>query len=307
MRIGITGAGGFIGSRIMNLLLEKNHEVVGIDAYTGKFESIRGNKIIKSNIEDFKRLEILFKNCDAIIHLAAVSGLMTCDEKPDLAYTVNMVGTQNVGWVCKKHKIPLIFPVSMAIFGNPQSFPVKENDPKRTINFYGLTKLIGLKNIQLLSENNFPAHIFIKSNVYGEHEVEGFKMMKKTVINAFIDKAKNNEVLTVNKPGTQARDFIHVKDVADAYLCSLRKIINDEPITKLYNIASGQTLSILDIANIVKNIAIKKGYKTDIQLIENPRMGEVTVENFAIDTTKAKEELKFQAKINIEDTVVEMI
>lgn len=304
MKIGVTGAAGYIGSRLMKIAIESGHEVIGIDNfYLGQIKEIDGNKIINANIEELEKIEPILKDCDVILHLAAISGVEDCKNKPNLAYNTNIVGTQNITWICKKHEIPLVFVSSMAIFGDLDSFPIKESDNKDPLNLYGLTKLIGMENVRLFSKDNFPSYIFILSNVYGNHWIEENKITKNTVINLFLEKAKDNKTLPVYKPGTHARNFIHVKEVARTFLKSVKKLVEDKKKARVFNLASDKSYSIIEIAEIIKKTASKFNYKTKVKLVENPRNNETLVKDFSVDISKIKKHLNFNTKITVNSAI----
>lgn len=309
--VAVTGAAGYIGSRILYNLLEDGHNVFPIDNFYSsqiQKEDVDIN-IHDIDIRDRKSLREILKKVDAVFHLAAVSGVEECSEKNELAFDVNVIGTQNVAWICREYNIPLVFPCSMAIIGEPEEFPIDQSHPRNPVNHYGLTKLMNEEDIKRLAEGEFPSHIYIKSNLYGNHTFEDNLIDKKTVINIFVDKAINKEPLTVHKPGTQARDFIHVKDVARAYTLSLKNLLDTEGSGSFtFPIASGEDRSILDIAQIVKKVVEQeRGYTLDIKLVENPRGEEAAGEDFTVDTKKAKKIIGFETKHTIESTVRDMV
>jgi len=86
---------------------------------------------------------------------------------------VNVTGTNNVAWFCKKTGAALAFPFSMAVLGDPQSFPITADQARDPLNWYGRTKWIGERSIEAFADGAFPAHLFLKSNLYGEHVVDG--------------------------------------------------------------------------------------------------------------------------------------
>ncbi len=302
MKILITGAGGYIGSRVCYELM-KDHEIIPIDNfYSSQIESINGNKILNIDIRDRKAMEKLMP-FECVVHLAAISGVQDCEKNPDLAYEVNVLGTLNIAYLSRKYKIPLIFASSMAIFGDLQYFPVDEKHPRNPINFYGFTKYLGMENIKLLSKNNFPAYIFIMSNVYGNHILNGKKITKNTVINKFIESVKKNREMTVYKPGTQARNFIHVKDVALAYKLAVSKIFSEKGY-KEFCMAGNESFSVLRISEMIKKYAKKYGYNSKIKFIENPRK-ETLVKDFSVDISRIKE-IGFEPDYGIEKGIEEM-
>ncbi len=308
--VGITGAGGYIGSRVGCNLLDDDHDITAIDNnYSSQVKEISGVDIIGVDIRNRDELRDIFSDVDIVMHLAAMSGVEDCDENPEMSFDVNVGGTQNVAWICKEKEIPLVFPCSMAVIGDPVEFPITSGHPRNPLNMYGLTKAMSEEDIEWMSRDTYPAHIYLKSNLYGNHILDGNKISKSTVINIFVDLALNKEPITVHKPGTQARDFIHVKDVARAYVKSLDILMDQEDnSTNTFTLASGECESILGIANIVKDIVQEElGYSPEIEMIDNPRVGEAEMDDFRVDTSRARELIDFEVEHCIESTVREMV
>ncbi len=302
MKIVVTGAGGYVGAGLSAKLMERGHEVIMLDNFfNSQVSSIHGEEIIWADIRDRMEIERLIKGSDVVIHLAAISGVVDCEKYPDKAYEVNVTGTANIAWLCRKYNIDLIFPSSMAVIGDPKQIPIKANHPRDPLNIYGFTKVVGEKIVEIFSKGSFDALVFVKSNLYGEYLVDGKKISKRTVINIFVDKARNGENLTVHKPGTQARDFIHVLDVIDAYIFAVEKMPDGFNIVTL---ASGECLSVIDIAEMVKeNSPIDIG----IEFIENPRKSETHTSNFEVDTEEIERLIGFRARRKVVDEIKSLL
>ncbi|WP_338729898.1 NAD(P)-dependent oxidoreductase [Haladaptatus sp. DJG-WS-42] len=309
-RVAITGAAGYIGSRVIAKLQEEHPdwELVAFDNfYLGQVRSVGDVDISHLDIRQRDRLEETLEGADVVIHLAAVSGVKDCDQHADLAYEVNVQGTNNVAWFCKKTGAALVFPFSMAVLGDPQEFPITVDQPRAPLNWYGRTKLLGERAIETMAEGAFPAHLFMISNVYGKHELEGKTISKNTVINFFVNRALAGEELTVYKPGTQARNYVHVKDVANAYVRSAERLVDrldaDETGVEKYEIASDEDPSVMDVAELVqRHAAALLGTDLDITLLDNPR-SETLVDSFAVDTSGAHERLGWEVRHSIEESV----
>jgi len=308
--IGITGAGGYIGSRVTKNLLDAGHDVVPVDNfYAAQVEEIDGREILDGDVRDASMLDERFDDVDALFHLAALTGVQECDENENEAFEVNVRGTENVARFCRNNDVPLVFPCSMAIVGEPVDLPITSEHPRDPVNAYGLTKEMSEDDIHSLARRSFPAHVLMKSNLYGHHAIDGRSIGKRTVINVFVEKALDDEPLTVHEPGTQARDFVHVKDVARVYERSLDALMDDpdDGATTL-PVASGEDMSVLDLANLIQRVTREeRGYEPAVEMIENPRGEEAAGSDFSVDTSEAREAIGFEADHSVEETVRNLI
>ncbi|OYR68911.1 oxidoreductase [Halorubrum ezzemoulense] len=309
--IAVTGAAGYIGSRVIVEFQEAypEWELIAIDnQYRGQVDSIGDVDIEHVDVRNRDRLEDALAGADVVCHLAAISGVDDCDKNPDLAYEVNVTGTNNVAWFCRKTGAALAFPFSMAVLGDPEEFPITADQPRDPLNWYGRTKLLGERSIESFADGAFPAHLFLKSNLYGEHGVDGTEVGKPTVINFFVNGALAGETLTVYEPGTQARNFVHVKDVARAYVRSAERLIEQlergETGTETYEIASDEDMSVMEVAEIVREAALEEhGIEVDVQLVENPRSAETMVEKFGVDISAASNVLEWEIQERVDTSV----
>jgi UDP-glucose 4-epimerase len=313
--IAVTGAAGYIGSRVVVEFQEAypDWELIAIDnQYRGQVDSVGDTDIEHVDIRNRDRLEDALEGADVVCHLAAISGVDDCDENPDLAYEVNVTGTNNVAWFCRKTGAALAFPFSMAVLGDPEEFPITADQPRDPLNWYGRTKLLGERAIETFADGAFPAHLFLKSNLYGEHVVDGTEVGKPTVINFFVNRALAGETLTVYEPGTQARNFVHVKDVARAYVRSAERLVKQldrgETGTETYEIASKEDMGVMEVAEIVRRTASEeRGIDVDVELVENPRDGETMVEEFGVDISDLRERTGWVPKKSIDESVYELL
>ncbi|EMA28829.1 NAD-dependent epimerase/dehydratase family protein [Haloarcula japonica] len=310
--IAVTGGAGYIGSRVIYELQQAHPdwEITAIDNfYLGTVRSVGDVDIEHVDIRNRDRLEAALDGADVVMHLAAVSGVDDCEEKQDLAYEVNVQGTDNVAWFCRKTGAALIFPFSMAVIGDPQEFPITVDHLRDPLNWYGRTKLLNERAIETYADGAFPAHQFMISNLYGSHELDGQTVSKGTVINFFVNRALAGETLTVYEPGTQSRNFIHVKDVARAYVDSCERLLEQldrgETGVEKYEIASDEDPSVHTVANLVKDIAADVAdIDADVELVENPRGDDETlVDSFPVDTERTTDTLGWTSDHDVESAI----
>lgn len=309
MSVGITGAAGYIGSCVAARLLDTGHDVVPVDNFQNpQVEAIDGQPIIEVDVRDRAAVRRVFSDVEAVMHLAAVSGVPDCQQHPESAFDVNVVGTENVAWVCREREVPLLFAGSMAIIGDPVEFPISAEHPRNPVNLYGRTKQMSEDDVHSLAEGSFPAYVLMKSNIYGHRKVNGVTVGKETVVNKFVQQAKEGGPLTVYTPGTQSRDFIHLQDVARGYELALASIRDHGGFAETMTLGSGECVSVQTLAEIVQRIATETiSLAPEIAVVENPREFESITEDFTVETEKARTEIGFEAERTLEESVREML
>jgi UDP-glucose 4-epimerase len=304
-KVGITGAAGYIGSRVCSEL-KNHHDIVPIDNFhTGKIRHIDGIRIIEADIRDKKSMERLL-DVDCIAHLAAIPGVEPCNKNRELVYDVNVNGTRTIAEICQEQSIPVIFASTFGVIGDPQYFPIDEHHPVRPMHWYVETKFQGEKIISQLSRDHFPSYLLRKSNVYGTHTIDYTTIAKPTVINRFVEAVVIGQPLIIYNPGTQARNFLHVKDAAHAYSLALSHIVKAPQEPEIFCIASAESVSIKGLTDIVISVAEEFDLSPSIEVQKNPRK-ETLVEDFSITTQKAHDCLGYSPHYTIEQAVREMI
>lgn len=304
-KIGVTGALGYLGSRVCLELKERGFEVVPVDDFSNnKVDNLPELEIIDADVSSLERIKEVFSGVDAIVHLAASSSLEACTERPEEAFKNNVIAASNIAWFCRQNEIPLSFASSVAVFGAPDKLPITEQTPKNPQNFYGETKLMGEEDIQRLSRESFRSHIFNIANICGSHEVGGERVARSNVVELFLQEAIEGEDMTVYRPGTQSRDFISVNDVARAFVFSVKNLLSsEEEGAERYILASGRSTGIFSLAEKISEIARERGIESDATLVENPRESEVVAEEFEIDPKKIKRELGFSPEESLEEII----
>ena len=293
----ITGGAGFIGSNLTDHLVKAGHKVVILDNFvSGKRSNLSHHKnqnvkIIKIDISKDNNLERYFKNIDYVFHLAGLAEIIPSIKNPKKYFVNNVLGTLNVIEAAKKTKIKkLIYAASSSCYGTPKSFPTSEKSKIDLKHPYAVTKYMGEELVlKYASIFNMPNISFRFFNVYGPRlNLSG---QYSAVMGNFLSQKKNNKPLTVVGDGKQTRDFIHVDDLANAFL----KTIKSKSVNKIYNLGSGKKTSINTIAKIFGG---KKKYIAK-------RPGEP--KSSLADISKIKKDINWKPSINIEDGIKKLL
>jgi nucleoside-diphosphate-sugar epimerase len=256
MKYVVVGGAGFIGSNIVDKLVEQNHEVVIIDNLsTGKMENINPKATLcKVNIDDTdtETIECLvncMKGTDTVFLLAAKARVQPSIENPVEYETNNTIGTLNVLKCASDAGVRrVVYSASSSAYGNTEKLPSVESDPVNPLSPYGAQKYYGEVMCKMFSEVYGLETVSLRYfNIYGERQnVGGAYAM---VIGIFVDQLLNGKPMTIRGDGEQRRDFTYVGDVVNANILASQseKVGNGEVI----NIGNGDNRSINEIADMI--------------------------------------------------------
>ena len=298
MRVLVTGGAGFIGSHLVDRLVNTGHDVIVLDNFsTGKRENIldsqrRQNfRLLKEDIRKIRgSLARKVGRVDGICHLAAVTSVQQSVRDPVFTTDVNVVGTLNVLDVAKMVKAQrVVFASSAAVYGIPQMFPISESANVSPISPYGASKAACEHYLGSFEANHGVESLSLRLfNVYGPRQTAN---QYAGVISIFAKRALHRKTLQIYGDGSQTRDFVFVSDVVDAIVAARERRLK----SRVLNIASGNEVSILDLARKVQEIA---GTKSELMFHPLPS-GDIT--RSVADVTKARDELGFVARTSLRD------
>jgi len=304
-RIVITGGAGFIGSHIVDRIVEESREVVVIDDLSqGRLENISGHlnkknfKFIKADIRDLAKVEEIVKDADAIFHEAAIASVTKSFEDPIYTNDVNVSGTLNLLKACLNSNVEkFIYASSCAVYGDAEAPHQSEETQTLPKSPYAASK-IAAENYCKTYNRLYGLEVIILRyfNVYGPRQSYG---PYSGAITKFIDRLMGGEPPVIHGDGEQTRDFVEVSDVVEANMLALeRSSVLSEPI----NIGTGIATSIKDLANLLIDITGRKHLKP---AFDQPRTGDIR--HSCADISKARRVLGYEPKIPLREGLVKLL
>jgi UDP-glucose 4-epimerase len=296
VRVLVTGAAGYIGSVMVERLLDEGHDVVALDnLWRGHQKAIKDDvQFIQADLRnaDQTTAAVRTSQADAVIHFAAATLVGESVEQPLEYFAINVVGSHNLIAATIEAGIKkFVLSSTAAVYGDPEVIPIKESSPLNPINPYGRSKLMVEQMLEWHSRIyglNYAAMRYF--NVAGATELHGEDHRPEThVIPVALESlSKPNGVFRVfgadypTADGTAIRDYVHVVDLADAHLLALEKL--DRPLGA-FNLGTREGFSVTQIVAGVEGV-------TDRQLTverSSRRAGDPPV--LIADSTRARVEL----------------
>ena len=292
----VTGGAGFIGSNLVDHLLDKGYYVKVVDAECANshdyyfWNPLAENHKFDVSPYNIDRLTDLCQDVDYVFHLASDVSIPYCIENPAESYLNNVSSTVTVLDAARNSNVKkVIFSSTAAIYGLTEKICL-ETDKPDPLNSYAVSKLSGETLMKMYSDlygvNTVTLRYF---NVYGPRQPESGQYAP--VMGIFLKQRDQDKSLTVVGDGQQTRDFIHVSDIASANLTVAENDV--ENYGEIYNVGTGRQLSIKKIAEMVSD---------DIVHIP-PRPAEAR-RSFA-DVSKIKDVYGWEAKVKLEDWIAD--
>ena len=292
----VTGGAGFIGSHIVDRLLELGHEVVVIDnEYADCHEKFHWNdkaQNYKYDIRDYENTRPLYDGVDYVFHTAAEARIQPAILNPIEAVSINCVGTVTVLQCAREAGVKKVMYSSTSSGYGFNEPPNNENQNDDCLNPYSVSKVSGEKLCSMYNKLfGLKTVMFRYFNVYGDRSP--LRGQYAPVIGIFLRQRGDNESLTIVGDGEQRRDFTHVSDVVQANILAATVDVDDSCYGQLYNVGNGVNYSINEIADAI----------SDNQTNIPPRIGESRVT--LADNTKLKTTFGWNPKVNLMEWVAE--
>lgn len=264
----ITGGAGFIGSHIAEHLSKEGHQVTILDSLrTGFEDNLKGLNVdfVKGDIRDENLVNELVSGASGIFHLAALVSVPESLLKIKECIEINTIGTINILEAAKNNTgCKVVLSTSAANYGNNPVLPKVETMFPEPMTPYAITKLDGEYYLKMyLDQYQVPTASLRYFNVFGPRQNP--ESAYAAAVPIFINKALQNEPITIYGDGLQTRDFIYVKDVVKA------NILASQKGNETYNVALGHSTSVLELAEKIIKIT---NSKSQIKFLEE-RPGDI--------------------------------
>ncbi|HLI32791.1 MAG TPA: NAD-dependent epimerase/dehydratase family protein [Solirubrobacteraceae bacterium] len=293
----VTGGAGFIGSHVAELLLERGYRVLVVDDLSsGRIENVPdGAMFEKMNlVDDVRAFQLAYHFCpDYVFHLAAQASVTVSVQSPFMDFFPNVVGTFNVLEGARSRNSRFVFAsTGGALYGEDAPLPTNEDFPPDPLSPYGIGKLCcEIYTTHWARLYECPNTVLRLANVYGPRQNPHGEA---GVVAIFSQALRNGEAPRIYGDGEQTRDYIHVRDVAAAFVAAAER-----PSPGVYNVGTGVQTSVNRLWELLQGVS---GRSVTAQHMP-PRMGELR--RSALDATRMREAFGWEPKVGLEEGLAE--
>ena len=294
----VTGGAGFIGSHLVDALVERGARVRVLDNLsTGRRSNVAGVEskieLIEGDIRDIEACRRACAGVGIVFHEAALGSVPRSMKDPSTTFAVNAAGTANVFSAARDAGVSkIVYASSSSVYGDSDRLPKREGEEGRPLSPYALSKVINEKAAELFSRLFAMSVVGLRYfNIYGaRQDPEG---PYAAVVPRFFRAAAEGLPLTIYGDGEQRRDFTHVSDAVAANL--LAAAAPPEASGRAFNVGGGRDVSVNELA---QKVAEASGRATRL-LHEPPRAGDVRTSK--ADPALAERELGFRARVSLDE------
>lgn len=306
-KILVTGGAGFIGSHIVDKLIEDFDVTVIDNLNTGSLANVsHHNKMknfhfIKGDIRDVDLLRKSLQDIDVVFHEAALASVTFSVKDPVLTNQINVEGTLNLLKAsCDLNVKRFIYASSAAVYGKTKSVQKKEDENLNPTSPYGVSKLAAENYVQVFHRLHGIETVCLRYfNVYGPRQRVDVHGSYGGVISIFINRILKNMPPTINGDGEQTRDFVYISDVVQANMLAMN---NRNGVGEVFNIATGKKISINQVAQTLKHVMNRE----DLENIHTePRPTDI--KHGYANINKAKKILGYEPQFSTEKGLAELV
>jgi UDP-glucose 4-epimerase len=290
----VTGGAGFLGSHLVDALIDAGMRVRVIDNFeTGRREFVNAAaELINADIRDAASMSDAFGGVDTVFHVAALPRIPLSIAKPVETHMSNVVGTLNVLIAARDSKVRrVVYSGSSSVYGNQKSLPLVETMTPHPMNPYALQKFVGEEYARMFHQMFAMQTVVLRYfGVYGPRMAEEGAYM--LAIAAFLRARREGRALEIHGDGEQTRDFTHVSDVVAANILAIDCALADG---SAINIGRGENVSVNRIAAMIGGPTVR----------QPGRVGDMR--DTLADRTQAKRLLGWQPKVSIEEGIADLL
>ena len=309
MQILVTGGAGFIGSNTCDALLALNHTVICLDNFlTGRISNLSDAlkhpnfTLIEGDIRNYSTCELAIKNCDIVLHLAALGSVPRSINDPITTNDININGFLNMLTATKNAGIKrFVFAASSSTYGDSTALPKIEHQIGRPLSPYAVTKYVGELYADVFSKSYGIEFIGLRYfNVFGRRQDP--QGAYAAVIPKFISQLLKNEAPIINGDGSFSRDFTYIDNVVEINIQALLTQ-NESAINEIYNVACGEATSLNSLFHMLRNelAMLAPSVKAIEPIYEKIRVGDIPHSLASIE--KAQALLAYQPTTNVEEGI----
>jgi UDP-N-acetylglucosamine 4-epimerase len=309
MQILVSGGAGFIGSNMCDALLALHHKVICLDNFlTGKKSNLSealnhpNFSLIEGDIRDLQTCELAVKDCDLVLHLAALGSVPRSINDPITTNDINIKGFLNMLTATKNAGIKrFVFASSSSTYGDSATLPKIEHQIGRPLSPYAVTKYVGELYADVFAKNYGIEYIGLRYfNVFGRRQDP--QGAYAAVIPKFISQLLNHEAPIINGDGSFSRDFTYIDNVVEINIQALLTQ-NNSAINQIYNVAYGEATSLNSLFTMLRDeMGLQdQGVKAIEPIYEKIRAGDIPHSLASIE--KAKQLLHYAPEISVEEGI----
>jgi UDP-glucose 4-epimerase len=307
-KILVTGGAGFIGSHIVDRLMEGNFDVTVIDDLrTGSLANINHHRKKKNfhfaegDVRDINLVRKTLKDVDVVFHEAALANVALSVKDPITTNQVNVEGTLNLLKASTDLNVKrFIFASSAAVYGATSSPQKRENDRLNPTSPYGVSKLASENYVRVFHRLYGLKTVCLRYfNVYGPRQRVDVQGSYGGVISIFINRILKDMPPIVQGDGQQTRDFVYVEDVVEANMLAIG---SENAAGEAFNIGTGKNISITQVVEILKHVMNKESLE-DVHTEPRP----TDIKHGYADISKAKRILSYEPQFSIEKGLTELV